>query len=56
VKPVRNGVRYVYSNFAIKTEEHPGTFPIWNTKEDLERKANGTWMDVVCDKHDHWEI
>jgi hypothetical protein len=56
VKPVRNGVRYVYSNFAIKTEEHPGTFPIWNTKEDLERKATGTWMDVVCDEHDHWEI
>jgi len=52
-KPVSSGIRYVYSNFALRAEKNPGTFPAWGTQEDLDRKANGTWMQVICDKHKH---
>jgi hypothetical protein len=52
-KEVASGIRYVYSNFALKAEKNPGTFPAWGTQEDLDRKANGTWMKVICDKHNH---
>ena len=52
-KSISSGIRYVYSNFALKAEKNPGTFPAWGTQEDLDRKANGTWMRVICDRHDN---
>ncbi len=52
-KPISSGIRYVFSKFSLRAEKNPGTFPVWGTQEDLDRKANGTWMQVICDKHKH---
>ncbi len=41
VREVTSGIRYAYSNFMLPIEKNPGTFPSYNTKEDLERKAAG---------------
>ena len=38
VKEVTSGIRYAYSNFMLPIEKNPGTFPSYNTPEDLERK------------------
>jgi hypothetical protein len=36
VKVVKSGTRYTYSNFALKAEKNPGTFPNYKTKEYYE--------------------
>jgi hypothetical protein len=41
VREVTSGIRYAYSNFMMPIEKNPGTFPSYNTKEDLARKAAG---------------
>ena len=41
VREVTSGIRYAYSNFMMPIEKNPGTFPSYNTKEDLERTAAG---------------
>jgi hypothetical protein len=45
VKEVTSGVRYAYSNFMLPVEKNPGTFPSYNTDEDLKRKEAGL-LDV----------
>ena len=41
VREVTSGVRYAYSNFMLPIEKNPGTFPSYNTLEDLQRKKEG---------------
>jgi hypothetical protein len=41
VREVTSGIRYAYSNFMLPIEKNPGTFPSYNTPEDLERKKKG---------------
>lgn len=50
VKIVTKGMRYCYSNFAMKAEKAPKTFAHYGTQEDLDRKANGTWYEVIESK------
>lgn len=38
VKEVTSGVRFAYANFVLPVANHPGTFPIWNTPEDKQRR------------------
>ena len=41
VKPVKSGIRYAYSNFMMKIEKKPETFPAYGTTENENRWENG---------------
>lgn len=41
VKPVTEGIRYAYSNFMLKAEKNPGTFPAYGTQENEDRWNGG---------------
>lgn len=48
-KPVTSGYRYAYSNFVMRVSKAPGTFPLYNTKENDERweKGPSEWMTPI---------
>jgi hypothetical protein len=47
VKEVTSGIRFAFSNFALKAEDNPGTFPNYGTPENEKRIAEGigTWIN-----------
>jgi hypothetical protein len=51
VHEITSGTRYAFSNFVLPVEKNPGTFPIYGTKENEERWANGgingPWLEPI---------
>ena len=54
VHEVTSGTRYAYSNFVLPVTKHPGTFPLYGTKENEERWNAGVdeWLTPIDFK---WE-
>lgn len=54
VHNIKSGYRYAFSNFVLPSEKNPGTFPLYNTKENDERWNSGPteWLTPINFK---WE-
>ena len=54
VHNITSGFRYAYSNFVLPVSKNPGTFPLYNTKENDERWEKGPteWLTPIGFK---WE-